>query len=182
MISLKLNDVSQLFVKNESPVAGEFLPEELEQFLVVVLSWNSLNGRQRLAPVSLLKTDVHVLGGFRRLLERVLSLDLICIGEGVYTSKRVRHRQHSATKRMCRPSPNVARFCTLLPALLSAVLEEVSFEDLVVSFFFFFFSTSSSGTSAGRGVPVPGMIQGIMSEIATDDLRNERKKVSWISL
>ena len=54
----------------------------------------------------------------------------------------------------------MAKFWTLPPEVASSTfLEDVAFEDDLVDFFFFFFSTSSKGTSEGRGVPMPKILQ-----------------------
>jgi len=58
LIALELNDRAQLFILHEGPVACKILLENLEQTLLVQTLWQSLDGRQGLASVTLLDTNI----------------------------------------------------------------------------------------------------------------------------
>ena len=58
LIALQLNDRSQLLVLDQGAVASEILLEDLEHALLVKVGWQSLDGRQGLASVTLLNTDI----------------------------------------------------------------------------------------------------------------------------
>lgn len=63
LITLQLNYLSHILIVDQTAVARELLLERLEQLLGIVLGGHSLQGRDRLATVSLLDSDVDVGGG-----------------------------------------------------------------------------------------------------------------------
>lgn len=95
LVALKLDDLAELFVFNDCAIASELLLEVLEQLLRVVLVGYTLDGSQGLATITLLDTDVDVFGRLGRFLERILSFELIGIGESVCSYSKVSHRAYS---------------------------------------------------------------------------------------
>jgi hypothetical protein len=86
LVSLKLDNLAEVFVFNDSTIAREFLLEVLEQLLRVELVRYALNCGQGLSTVSLLDANVHVFRSLGGLLERILGRELIGISEGVCKS------------------------------------------------------------------------------------------------
>jgi len=60
LITLQLNHVTGLFIVDYGAVAGKLFLDDLEDFLEVELGWNSLDGGQCLATITLLNADVDV--------------------------------------------------------------------------------------------------------------------------
>ena len=86
MVALELDDLSEVLVLDECPIARKLLPEELEELLWVKLVGHALDGGECLAPVALLDPDVHVFRRLCALLELLLVGDLVRIGERVCRS------------------------------------------------------------------------------------------------
>jgi len=63
LVALELDDLAHFLVVDERSVAGEFLLERLEELLGVVFLGQALERRQRLPSITLLDTNVDVLGG-----------------------------------------------------------------------------------------------------------------------
>lgn len=62
LVSLKLDNLSTFLVIYDRSIASELLLECLEKLLGIVLGGNSLEGSDSFTSVSLLNTDVNVLG------------------------------------------------------------------------------------------------------------------------
>jgi len=60
LVTLKLDDFTDLLIFDEGTVASEFLLESLEELPRVVFLGEALQGCQRLATISLLDTDMDV--------------------------------------------------------------------------------------------------------------------------
>lgn len=79
LVTLELNNLTQLFIIYQRAVASEFLLEGLQQLLRVVLLRQTLQRRQRLTTIPLLDTNVDVvvhLSGLLLLLWDFLSHNL----------------------------------------------------------------------------------------------------------
>jgi len=61
LVALELDDLASLLILDEGTIASEFLLERLEELLAVVLFGETLQGRQCLAAISLLDTDMDVI-------------------------------------------------------------------------------------------------------------------------
>lgn len=94
LVALHLDDFTKLFVLDDVAVAGEVLLQHLQDFLQVVFIGDPLHRGQRLSPVSLLDTDVDVVGG--------LGFRVASVSKGV---KRVEvlDRRHTMTGALVVP-------------------------------------------------------------------------------
>ena len=63
LVALQLDDLAHLVVLDHVAVAAKVLPQDLQDALEVVLLGDALHGGQRFSAVSLLDTDVDVVGG-----------------------------------------------------------------------------------------------------------------------
>lgn len=62
LVTLQLDDLSELVVLDDVSVACKLLFDDLEDLLRVILRWKTLNRGQSLSTISLLDTDVNVVG------------------------------------------------------------------------------------------------------------------------
>lgn len=63
LVSLQLDDLSHLVILDDVTVAGKILLQNLQNLLQVILSGHTLHSGQGLTSVTLLDTDVDVVGG-----------------------------------------------------------------------------------------------------------------------
>ena len=62
LVPLELDDFAHLLIIYDRTIARKLLFERLQEFLGIILGWDSLEGSDRLSSVSLLNTDVDVVG------------------------------------------------------------------------------------------------------------------------
>ena len=76
LVALQLNDLAQSSVLDNVTVTGEILLQNLQDFLQVVLRGQALHSRQGLTTVTLLDTDVDVVG--------LLSFRITGVSKGIW--------------------------------------------------------------------------------------------------
>lgn len=65
LVPLELDNFTHLLIVYDRTIARKLLLERFQEFLGIILGWNSLKGGDGLASVSLLDTDVDSVGLFR---------------------------------------------------------------------------------------------------------------------
>lgn len=78
LITLELNHLSHLSIDDNGAIAGEFLLDDLENFLLIESLWEALDSGQSLPTIALLDTDVDIV---LRLFD--VTNVLVDFGEGV---------------------------------------------------------------------------------------------------
>lgn len=81
LVTLQLDDLAKIRVFDDGAVTGKLLLDDLEDFLLVEATGQALDGRQGLAAVTLLDTNVDVVLGLLGSLGA--NVGLLGIGEGV---------------------------------------------------------------------------------------------------
>jgi len=74
LITLKLNHLTHLTVRDDCAIASELLLDDLEDLLLVKLLWETLDRSQSLTTIALLDTDVDVILGLLRFPSIVVGL------------------------------------------------------------------------------------------------------------
>ena len=62
LVALELDNFAHLLIIYNRTIARKLLLERFQEFLGIILGWDSLEGSDRLSSVSLLNTDVDVVG------------------------------------------------------------------------------------------------------------------------